>query len=358
MRDFNSRLQAGGAPDDYVFSETPISAWLPAGRGAPVYNEFFLALEEGAVRGAYALKHQEFWCGGERRPLVYYHHPFGEGIVDKKYAQVGLHMLMHVMRENPLLFALGMGGYDRPLPRMLMALKWPHCTIPFYFRAHHGGRFLRHLETLRTSAAKRAAADILAATGAGWLGFKLLHGVLGAAGMAVRAEAEPVGEFGPWADSVWEECHGRYSMLAVRDARSLRTLYPAANPRLTRLKISRGGQVLGWAVIGMLHRPGHVQYGDMRVGTILDGLAKPEHAKLVISAATRELMRRGADLITSNQSHEAWQGALKACGFLQGPSNYIFAVSKKLSELMQPFDKTVGQSHINRGDGDNLLQYA
>src|SRR5579863_2679472 len=137
VRDFNRRLQAGGAPPDYIFSETDIPLWLPATPGAPVYNEFFLALEGEAVRGAYVLKHQKFSFRGEVRPVVFYHHPLSEGIVNKSYTQVGLQMLMHVMRAHPVLYALGMGGYDRPLPRMLLALKWRHSLIPFCFRVNH-----------------------------------------------------------------------------------------------------------------------------------------------------------------------------------------------------------------------------
>ncbi len=101
------------------------------------------------MRGAYVLKHQEFSFRGEIRPVVYYHHPFSEGIIDKTYTQVGLQMLMQVIRAHPMLYALGMGGYDRPLPRMLMALKWRHRLVPFYFRVNHPARFLRQMQALR-----------------------------------------------------------------------------------------------------------------------------------------------------------------------------------------------------------------
>src|SRR5579862_8119086 len=113
VKAFNQRLQAGGAPSDYLFSESPVSAWLPKTPDAPVFNEFFLAVEDDVVRGAYALKYQEFSLRGEMRPVVFYHHPFSEGIVDKKYTQVGLQMLMHATRAHPVMYALGMGGYDR-----------------------------------------------------------------------------------------------------------------------------------------------------------------------------------------------------------------------------------------------------
>jgi hypothetical protein len=54
------------------------------------------------------------------------------------------------------------------------------------------------------------------------------------------------------------------------------------------------------------------------------------------------------DLIISNQSHTAWTEALRANGFLQGPSNYLLGASKPLSALADP----LSECHINRGDGD------
>ncbi len=357
VKEFNRRLQAAGAPEDFAFSETHVSHWLPPNGNPPVYNEFFLALENGVMRGAYALKHQEFWLYGEKRPLIYYHHPVAEGIVDKKYAPVGPYMLMHVLRAHPRLFALGMGGYDRPLARMLTALKWENCAIPFYFRVNHPARFLREMRPLRQSAAKRAMAELAAFTGAGWLGLRTLHAIIGFEGLRAVTDVTVVDEFQDWADEVWEQCGAAYALVAVRDARSLQALYPAVNRNFIRLKIASGGRIVGWAVAADVQKRGHPHYGDLRVGTILDGMARPAHAKLVIAAATRLLLDRGVDLITSNQSHEAWQQALKSCGFLKGPSNFIFATSKKLSVMINPLEEVVPRSHINRGDGDNLLQY-
>ena len=357
VRQFNQRLREGNAPADYVFSETATPNWLPKNATSPVYNEYFLALEGHAVRGAFVLKHQMFSFSGSLKPLVYMHHPFSEGVVNRRYAQVGTQMLMRIVRDHPLLFALGMGGYDRPLPRMLLALKWQHCPIPFYFRVCRAGRFLREMQTFRGTAIKRLAADIAAGSGLGALALKAWQGVRGRRGLSQRAQAEVVREFDDWADGIWQDTNSDFSMIAVRDSCSLRTLYPAENSKLTRIRMSINGRVVGWAVVGILHRPGHEQYGDLRVGTILDALSRPEHAKAVIAAATNVLMDLGADLIGSNQSHSAWIYALKECGFLHGPSNFIFAAAPGISKLLEPFREKSLEAHLTRGDGDNLLQY-
>jgi hypothetical protein len=237
---------------------------------------------------------------------------------------------------------------------MLIALRWKHCLIPLYFRVCKASTFLREMKNLQSGAAKRFLARVSATTGLGTIA------VLGWNAIRRRGtsfNSEEVPEFDDWADRIWAACHSEFAMIAVRDARSLRTLYPAGNEKLTRIRVSVSGQVVGWAVVGVLHRPGHEQYGDMRVGTILDTLASSEYAPAVIAAGTDALQGRGADLILCNQSHYAWTAALASAGFLCGPSNYIFAAAPHVSRLLDPFTATVSRAHLNRGDGDNLLQY-
>src|SRR5678815_6030997 len=73
------------------------------------------------------------------------------------------------------------------------------------------------------------------------------------------------------------------------------------------------------------------------------------------SAAAAALQERGVDLIVSNQSHAAWAAALAGCGFGTGPSNFIFAASKKLAALLDPWSAHVGRIHLTRGDGDGPI---
>jgi hypothetical protein len=291
--DFNQRPREGGMPEDYVFSASPAPSWLPPGNDAPVYNEFYLAVEEGVVRGAYALKRQDFSFHGAIRPVVYYHHPFSEGLLDKKYTQVGLQMLVQAMRNHPLLYLLGMGGYDRPLPRMMMALKWHHGLIPFFFRVSHPGRFLRKLRALRQSGGRRALADLAAFSGAGWVGIRAIQAISGLRGLRVRAEAAVVEEFEDWADEIWERRRSEFAMIAVRNTRTLRVLYPASNPSFIRLKVIRNGRVVGWAVAAVAQKPDHPQYGDLRVGHILDGLAGAEDCRRRLQSSPTDRICRG-----------------------------------------------------------------
>ncbi len=122
-----------------------------------------------------------------------------------------------------------------------------------------------------------------------------------------------------------------------------------------RYKVARGSAVLGWLVLLDTSMRQNKYFGNLRVGSIVDCLALPEHAFEVTHAATRLLEQRGVDLIVSNQSHAAWSTALRRAGFLAGPSNFIFAASKELAEVLRPFDVTMPETHINRGDGDGPI---
>jgi hypothetical protein len=152
--------------------------------------------------------------------------------------------------------------------------------------------------------------------------------------------------------SLWEQARQACSFAAVRDGEALRTLYPATQTRLTRIVMKRNGAAIGWAVVG--ERRKDAKYGDMRVGSVVDCFALPGELFSVVRGATETLERQGFDLILSNQSHQAWGEAFKSAGYLPGPSNFLFAASKKLAELLAPFEETRPRMHLTRADGDGL----
>ncbi len=350
---FNARLDGGGAPAEFRFPQHHLPEWLPRRNGEPLYQEYFLALENGAVRGGYILKYQEFFVRGELKNVAYYHLPLSEGIVNKAYASVGAHMLRHALKAQPLLFALGMGGFDRPLPRMLKAMGWSMCAVPFYFQVNRPTRFLREVHALRNTAWRRCVLDLAALTGTGWLGLTVLQ-VLHRQHPKAGTQVATVDEFTGWADDLVENCRKRYVMLARRDQKNLNLLYPRRS-KFLRLRVSRAGKVLGWAVLLDTQMKEHRYFGNLRVGTIVDTLALPEDALPVISAASQFLQQRGTDMVVSNQSHETWCAALKSAGFLRGPSNFIFAASQALSGCLRPFATNCTKIHFNRGDGDGPI---
>src|SRR5215470_17866844 len=109
VKAFNQRLATGGIPREFQFPESSIPYWLPPQNGRRIYQNYYLAIDGDMVRGAFILKYQDFLLNGQTRPVVYYHLPISEGIVNKAFASVGVHMLRSAMKIEPMLFALGMG---------------------------------------------------------------------------------------------------------------------------------------------------------------------------------------------------------------------------------------------------------
>ena len=354
VREFNRRLIAAGADPNLVFFERATPQWLPRTNDSRLYNEYFVALSDGVVRGGFALKHQDFLFGdGSVDSVAYYHHPISEGIVNKSYAMVGSLLLRDAMARAPLLYCLGMGGYDRPLPRMLLKLGWSHGAVPFYFRVVNASRFLREMQALRTGAARRLLMDIGALTGLGWAAFKS-HQAFKTL-LVPRVEpfhTQRIDCFSDWTDELWQRSDNQCALTAVRDSRVLNLLYPPEDRHFIKLRVSRKGRTMGWAVAG--ERRKDAKFGEMRVGSVLDCWAAAESAFPVVQSAMEALMQAGVDLIVSNQSCRMWGDAFRACGFLQAESNFIFAANKELASKLQPFDLNQARMHLTRADGDGL----
>jgi hypothetical protein len=353
VAEFNRRLQQSSDDPDLVFSKTAIPRWLAPANNNSVWNEFFVALEGSTVRGAYGLKQEMVFVRGKgMHRVACYHHPLSEGIVDRTYASIGVLLARDALARQPFLYALGMGGYERPLPKMLTALGFSLTPIPFYFRVVHPAKFLREMQALRQARWRAVLMNIAAATGTGWLAIKSAQAVAMLRSRPTNFVVEEAAEFSEWTDDLWNQGRDTVSFAAVRDANTLRLLYPPHVTNVRRLRISRNGAAIGWAIVG--GRRTDPKFGQMRVGSIVDCWASPENAAAVVRAATQALEKDGVDLIVSNQSHQVWCRGFESAGFLKGPSTFIFAASRKLTELLQPVEQNRPSFHITRADGDGL----
>jgi hypothetical protein len=144
-------------------------------------------------------------------------------------------------------------------------------------------------------------------------------------------------------------------MCSLRDAATLRRMYPRAADGFQRIEVLRGDSPIGWALLLNSDLRGHSHFGNMRLGTIVDCFAEPAHAAAVVRQACAALVRQGVDLVVTNQSHRAWCAALKTCGFIAGPSNFIFGSSPALTGEMEKKQVRPHEIHVNRGDGDGPI---
>ncbi|MCE5267558.1 MAG: hypothetical protein LLG00_06715 [Planctomycetaceae bacterium] len=351
VRQFNCRLKAGGAT--LCFPESPIPEWLPKSPGRKVFQEHYLAIDEGGdVRGAYTLKHQEFWIKDRVVSIADFRLPISEGIINRRYASVAVQLLRDALARQPLLFGLGMGGYDEPVARLLQAAGWSMHTVPFFFRIIRPVHFLRNITYLRRSRAMHGVLDALALSGIGSLGVRTVQAFRRRVRPDLTVDVKEVKDFNGFADRLWETCHSQYGMTAVRNDETMQALYPEDDPRFTRLEVSDRGRPLGYAVLINTAHTGHKYFGDMRLGSIVSCFGHTDSTANVVSAAAEHLESQGVDLIVSNHSHVAWQQGFRRAGFLSWRSNVIFAASKALTEMLSRAGVTNEQLHFNRGDGD------
>ena len=98
-----------------------------------------------------------------------------EGLVDKTYALLGSLLLLDAIRRQPMMYALGMGGFDRPLPKMLKGIGWQMRDVPFFFKVARAFAFLRNIAPLRRTPLRRLAADALAFSGVGVIGIRAIQ---------------------------------------------------------------------------------------------------------------------------------------------------------------------------------------
>lgn len=351
---FNARLKAGGMR--MRFPEAPTPTWLPRLLGRSLYQEYFLAVSSDAVRGAYILKSQEFVLRGEIVTIGNFQLPISEGTVDKAFAAVGLQLLADALRRQPLLYSLGIGGHQESLTQLLRAMGWNITPVPFLIRVHHPLRFLREITYLRTTVARRALLDALAVSGLAAVAIRLGQALAKRPRRLAReVSVARVPNFEGWADELWHHVSPHYTLAAIRNSAVLNILYPASDQRFIILKISVGQMPVGWAVLLATPLSEHSHFGNMKLGSIVDNLALPGDEAVVAAAATNWLEREGVDLIVSNQTSAEWVTAIRRRGYLQGPSNFLLALSKALTERLVPLARYWPGIHMNRGDGDGPI---
>ena len=352
VRAFNTRLTSGASTPDFLLDERTASN----GTHGPIAKDRYLVVDGGDVRGGFIMQRQPFWIGGDLPTVANYQAPISEGLVDRRYAYLGMLMLKEALRADPLIFCLGMGGLDRPFPRLLAAMGWRLGTVPFLFRIARPRRVLRELSVLRRDPPRRLVADVLAHTGlASAAGALLRLGTRIAAARLPHVRVDRVGAWGTWADEVWEDSRGAYAMAAVRDAEGLEALYPPDDQRCQSLRVSDGERVVGWAVLCDTHMQRHPHFGDLRVGTVLDCGARPGYEAAVARVAGQRLEEEGAELVITNQGHATWAAAFRRAGFFTGPSNYVLALSRPLADLVSAQDDGFHRIHATRGDADGRI---
>lgn len=348
-RAFNDRLRARNQTE-YLLAERPPSPEPP---GARLRNHFFLAREGDSVRGGFLLA--EFPAGfgdGRDTAALNAREPLSEALIDPNYALLALRMLKSMERQGPHLFALGMGSESRPFPRLLKAAQWRLSQVPFLFRVVRARRFLLEIRALRSSPARRMLATVGAMSGLGKAGLALVQCRAGMAALSLGGiTIEAVDAWGDWVDELWPRLRGACSFAVSRDLPTVRELYPLDDRHRAYL-LRRNGRPAGWMAARYTQMRNDQFFGDLRVATLMDGVAQPDAMRAAVALVSRALARDGADLLVTNQSHADWVAAYRSAGYLPGPSNYILALSKQLAADVEAQPGGFARMHFTRGDSD------
>lgn len=349
---FNQRMTDGHAASDFLL---PVALETPrTSLDEPIQWTRYVVLDGDFVRGGMLAMDQPGWLNGQATRALNFQSPLSEGIVDAKYSIVAMQMVKFMQKQAGSVFMVGMGAIDRPLPKLLIASGWSVRPVPFLFRVHNAGKFLSELQLLRTSPTKRLGAQVASFTGLGAvaLGFKQRQRA------AADGTVRQVTEWGDWADEIWQRCREHCSFAVARDRRTLKSLYPVGDSRMKILLVERKGQPVGWSVCFNAAMENHRHFGNLQVGSILDCVAVPDAMATTAILTDRAMAAQDADLVLVNHSHSAWVEAFRAAGFLTGPSNYMLAMSKKLTQAIGSAPYGESRVHITRGDGDGRIHLA
>ena len=136
---------------------------------------------------------------------------------------------------------------------------------------------------------------------------------------------------------------------------TLNILYPPNSKRFYKLEVFKDNSFIGWVVLLATSMNGHKQFGDLRVGTIVDAFTNKKYYSELIYCSTSYLKKKNVDIIIVNHSHEFWRDSIKKYSFIKGPSNYLIALSKKLAKLLEINNVSKDEIFIMRADGDGPI---
>ncbi len=349
----NERLRAGGVEYD-VYGENGQRSGESEPR--PLKERFFVAAEGEEIRGGIWLREHQFSLNGSDIEAGWAKYPVSESLIDGAYRGVPAALVLKLMREQPNLMTLGLGGHEGAFARLVAGMGWKGDSVPFLVRIVRPAKVLRELPVFRSTKSRRLVANALASSGLAWLAHQSVSRAWRLVSRVGRGyHAETISTFGSWVDDLWNQTRTRYGLSACRNQRMLEWLYPEEFPHMMRFRVEHNGDLVGWiAVIAvdMSRSRRSRAFGDLKVGLLADAFAAPEHAVGVLAAGVDALASSGVDLIFTNQFHPAWIRAVKRLQFFPGPTNFAFYRAPKMeARLKDPEVQRLG-IFVNRGDCD------
>src|SRR5262245_52516046 len=351
----NHRLKAGGRDD-----EMPLDFALPGEAkyrpgGFPLYRRMIIAEDGREVRAAMLLCHHSVFINGAGRDFCWTKLPLSEGIIDIKYSLAIVQLIKKALDDHPFMMGVGAGTTESEGYRLFVKLRWRRQSIPFFFYPVKVSNVLSGLRYLNKTPMLRYAAILGAYSGLGTTMSGLLALRRKIASSLSGYEDSVVDGFDEWADDIFHKYLADYPVVIRSDATALNIVYPPDDHRYVRIRVSRNGakRDAGWIVVASKRMRDNHYFGDLTVGTLVDGFGGQEEAPALVAAGIRRLAQMGVDIIVANFSHEAWAEACRRSGMFRGPSNFHLFVSPKGGPLLED-SCPLHQIHIARGHSDGM----
>src|SRR5262245_5968462 len=355
----NSRLTEGGRQDEIRLDPAlPGEAEFRPERFA-LSPQMLIAEDGQEVRAAMMLCHHNVYINGGKLDFCWTKMPLSEGIVNVKYSLAIIQLMKKALDYQPFLMGLGAGNPDSEGYRFFVKLKWRYQSIPFFFYPVKVGKVLRGLRYFKDNPMLHYGALFGAYSGAG-AGLSQMLNLrrrfsTKKFGSLSHNEVSQVEGFDDWADRIFATSIDDYPVAIRSDATSLNIVYPPSDHRYIRLRVRKKvtKQDAGWIVVASKQMSNNHYFGDLNVGTLVDGFGRSEDISLLVSAGLDHLIGTGVDLIVANFSHTAWMEACRSAGMFSGPSNYqIFVSPKGMPLLNESFP--LHRIHLARGHSDGM----
>jgi len=355
---FNERLHAGGQDERLPLDGQVEGEGYRTPDGTGQYRRLIVAHDGAEVRAGMVLFDTRAVVAGDVRNFAWVYNPVSEGLIDRTWTLAIVHLVKWAQGNRPFLMCLGVGSMDEKWAQFMVKMNWRHAPVPFLFLPLRPKRVLRDLPALRSRPAVSRSASLAAAVGGG----AVLAGILRTQRVWAtrRAEVDVTQEemFGPWADVLYDAARADYGAAVVRDQRYLEQLYQQGDDRYRILRVrDRSGAEAGWTVVTSRRMQENRYFGNLHVGTLVDGFGTLGSLPAVLGAAVQRLADEGVDLVIANLSHDSWVKAARRLGFLPGPTNFYFFVSPGGAPLLEP-TLPVGEIHLARGDCEGPLTLA
>lgn len=338
--DFNGRLKAAGAT----------SVLLPT--KASIGGHHVAVETNGTVRGGVLL--QTFCAAIDGSPVTVCNiqSPVTEGVVDRRFNSIAVKMLGFIRKRHPFSYAVGMGSEQSPFARLLNGAGWSVSSAPFMFAPVRPSQVLVGLPVFQ-SRHRSIAARILAysgtATAVYWI-WRKAH--------RARTRGFELSAIYDWpteTDEIWRKSASKIAFGLNRDRSGLAIIYPRTEPRLLRFALRSASGFAGWCCCLLTKMNGSPHFGNLMVGTVLDGLSEPAARPALYALAIEKLYSLGADLVILNHTNIDDIATTKQFGMLETRSNYVVALSPDLAKMIRARPAGFRRIHITRGDGDGRI---